>query len=284
MAGRKRGLGRGLESLLHDDFDDGVGPGQEALLDIALDDLRPGRYQPRRAMDEDALEALAQSVRSQGVVQPLVVRNTADGYEIVAGERRWRAARMAGLETVPAVVRPVADETAMAVALIENIQREDLNPLEEGAALRRLIDECSMTHSACAEAVGRSRATVSNLLRLADLAPEVQTLLRENHIDMGHARALLGAPLEMQAELGRRVVTGGLTVRQTEALVQRALNNEAPARDQRTRPVHLVRAEHELADILGATVAVRPGRGGRTRVMIDYKNAAEVKALIERLR
>src|SRR5699024_309418 len=191
MAAKKRGLGRGLESLLSNEFDDMQAPEQASLHNMALDELRPGRYQPRRDMDAEALEALAQSIRAQGVVQPLLVRDTGDGYEIVAGERRWRAARLAGLDSVPVVVREVEDATAMAVALIENIQREDLNPLEESAALQRLIDECGMTHAACAEAVGRSRATVSNLLRLAELAPGARDALRGGRLDMGHARALL---------------------------------------------------------------------------------------------
>lgn len=284
MASRKRGLGRGLESLLSNDFDAADGGQKASLQDIALDELRAGRYQPRRDMDEQALEALAQSIRVQGVVQPLVVRDTADGYEIIAGERRWRAARIAGLEAVPAVVRSIADDTAMAVALIENIQREDLNPLEEAKALQRLIDECGMTHAACAEAVGRSRATVTNLLRLAELAPEVQALLRTGRIDMGHARALLGAPQDQQAGLGEQVVARGLTVRQTEALVQHALDGVQPARQQRKRSPQLVQAEHELADILDARVAVRSGRGGRARVVIDYNNAAELDELLARLR
>lgn len=284
MTNRKRGLGRGLESLLSNEFEDVEETEGASLQDIALDELAPGRYQPRREIDEDALESLAQSIRTQGVVQPLVVRDVGDGYEIVAGERRWRAAKIAGLEAVPAVVRPVADETAMAVALIENIQREDLNPLEEADALQRLIDECGMTHAACAEAVGRSRAMVSNLLRLTELAPEVQQLLRENRINMGHGRALLGAPQDVQAGLAERVVAGGLTVRQTETLVQRALDGSPAQSDQRKRPVHLERAENELADILGTTVAVQSGRGGRARVVIDYKNSAELDALITRLK
>lgn len=284
MASRKRGLGRGLESLLSNDFEATQAEQAASLQDIALDELSAGRYQPRREMDEQALEALAQSIRVQGVIQPLVVRDTDDGYEIIAGERRWRAARMAGLEVVPAVVRAIADETAMAVALIENIQREDLNPLEEAKALQRLIDECGMTHAACAEAVGRSRATVTNLLRLAELAPQVQALLREGKIDMGHARALLGAPRDKQGELGQQVVARGLTVRQTEALVQHALDGGQPARKQRQRAPQLVQAEHELAHILDARVAVRAGRGGRARVVIDYNNAEELDALITRLR
>lgn len=284
MASRKRGLGRGLESLLSNDFEATQAEQAASLQDIALEQLSAGRYQPRREMDEQALEALAQSIRVQGVIQPLVVRDTGDGYEIIAGERRWRAARMVGLAVVPAVVRDLADETAMAVALIENIQREDLNPLEEAQALQRLIDECGMTHAACAEAVGRSRATVTNLLRLAELAPQVQTLLREGDIDMGHARALLGAPQDKQVELARQVVARGLTVRQTEALVQHALDGGQPERKQRQRAPQLVQAEHELANILDARVAVQSGRGGRARVVIDYNNAEELDALITRLR
>lgn len=283
MAGRKRGLGRGLESLLSNDFDDIQAAEAASLREMALDDLKPGRYQPRRDMNEDALESLAQSIRAQGIVQPLVVRDTGDGYEIVAGERRWRAARMAELDTVPVVIRQIEDATAMAVALIENIQREDLNPLEESAALRRLIDECGMTHAACAEAVGRSRASVSNLLRLAELAPQAQAFLRNGQLDMGHARALLGAPPAMQDELAYTVVSRGLTVRQTEALVQAALGDDRPQRTQATQSPRLARFERDLADALGVRVAIRPGRGGRGRVVIDYKSTDELDALVNRL-
>lgn len=283
MAGKKRGLGRGLESLLSNDFEDIQQADTSGLREMALDELRPGRYQPRRDMDEQALESLAQSIRAQGVVQPLVVRDCGDGYEIVAGERRWRAARMAELETVPVVVRAVEDATAMAVALIENIQREDLNPLEESAALQRLIDECGMTHAACAEAVGRSRASVSNLLRLAELAPDAQALLRSGQLDMGHARALLGAPPALQPQLAEKVVARGLTVRQTEALVQAALEGSQPARTRSTQSPRLARVERDLTDALGAQVAIRPGRGGRGRVVIDYTSTDELDALVTRL-
>jgi len=285
MAQKKRGLGRGLESLLSNDFDEQAAPASE-LVEIELDALRPGRYQPRRDMAADALEALAQSIRSQGIIQPLVVRAIdADDaeYEIVAGERRWRAARLAGLARVPAVVRELPDETAMAVALIENIQREDLNPLEESAALRRLIDECGLTHAACAEAVGRSRASVSNLLRLSELASEAQALLRAGDIQMGHARALLGAPAALQADLAARVAARQLTVRQTEALVAAAMTEQdgesAPRQSNR-----LVHFERELGETLGAPVSVRAQRGGRARVVIDYASAGELDALLERLK
>jgi len=282
MAQRKRGLGRGLESLLSQDFDEAPAAASE-LMEVTLDELRPGRYQPRRDMDADALESLAQSIRSQGIVQPLVVREIESGYEIVAGERRWRAARLAGLDTVPVVLRDLPEETAMAVALIENIQREDLNPLEESAALRRLIDECGLTHAACAEAVGRSRASVSNLLRLSELVVEAQALLRAGDISMGHARALLGAPAALQADLAARVAARQLTVRQTEALVASAMADNArePASRQSNR---LVRFEHALGETLGAKVTVRSQRGGRARVVIDYANAGELDSLLERLK
>ncbi|MES1924289.1 ParB/RepB/Spo0J family partition protein [Salinisphaera sp. T31B1] len=282
MAQKKRGLGRGLESLLSKDFDDAT-PAASELIELELDALRPGRYQPRRDMDADALEALAQSIRTQGIIQPLVVRATGDGYEIVAGERRWRAARIAELTSVPVVVRELADETAMAVALIENIQREDLNPLEESAALRRLIEECGLTHAACAEAVGRSRASVSNLLRLSELVHEAQALLRAGDIQMGHARALLGAPAALQADLAARVAARQLTVRQTEALVASAMaeHEEQAAPRQSNR---LVRFERALGDSLGAKVTVRAQRGGRARVVIDYASAGELDALLERLK
>ena len=282
MAQKKRGLGRGLESLLSNDFDDTPQTGSE-LVELELDALRPGRYQPRRDMDAEALEALAQSIRTQGVVQPLVVREADGGYEIVAGERRWRAARLAGLDSVPAVVRPMADEAAMAVALIENIQREDLNPLEEAAALRRLIEECGMTHAACAQAVGRSRASVSNLLRLSELVPEAQALLRAGDIQMGHARALLGAPNALQADLAARVAARQLTVRQTEALVASAMaEKDAEAAPRQSN--RLVRFERELGESLGAKVTVRSQRGGRARVVIDYPNAGELDNLLDRLK
>ncbi|WP_348761774.1 ParB/RepB/Spo0J family partition protein [uncultured Salinisphaera sp.] len=285
MAQKKRGLGRGLESLLSKDFDDT--PAAAELVELALDDLAPGRYQPRRDMDADALEALAQSIQAQGVVQPLVVRrvsDTAHDYEIIAGERRWRAARLAGLSHVPAVVREFAEEAAMAVALIENIQREDLNPLEVSGALKRLIDECGFTHAQCAAAVGRSRAAVSNLLRLSDLVPEVAERLRVGELEMGHARALLGLDGDTQAKIAARVVERGLTVRQTEALVRAAhegtgkqKTQHKPARDER-----LQRHESSLSQRLAAGVKIEPDRRGGGKVVIRYQNVAELDALVDR--
>lgn len=285
MAQKKRGLGRGLESLLSKDFDDTTAHAE--LVELSLDDLAPGRYQPRRDMDADALEALAQSIRAQGVVQPLVVRRVEDtehAYEIIAGERRWRAARLAGLETVPAVVREFVEEAAMAVALIENIQREDLNPLEISAALRRLIDECGFTHAQCAEAVGRSRASVSNLLRLGDLAPEVAARLRAGELEMGHARALLALTGDEQIRVATRVVERALTVRQTEALIRKTLEDNGQPRRPRSqkRDPQLARHEHALAERLSAGVRIEPNARGGGRVVIRYGSADELDALVGR--
>ena len=285
MAQKKRGLGRGLESLLSKDFDDT--PAAAELVELALDDLAPGRYQPRRDIDADALEALAQSIRAQGVVQPLVVRRVTDtqhDYEIIAGERRWRAARLAGLAYVPAAVREFAEEAAMAVALIENIQREDLNPLEVSGALKRLIDECGFTHAQCAAAVGRSRAAVSNLLRLSDLVPEVAERLRVGELEMGHARALLGLDGATQAKIAARVVERSLTVRQTEALV-RAAHEDTGKQKSATKPgrdARLKRHESSLSERLSAGVKIEPDRRGGGKVVIRYQSAAELDALVDR--
>lgn len=283
MAQKKRGLGRGLESLLAKDYEQAAASG--ALTDIALDDLSPGRYQPRRDMDADALEALAQSIKVQGIVQPLVVRQTDDAsrYEIIAGERRWRAARIAGLTSVPAVVRELADDAAMAIALIENIQREDLNPLEISAALKRLIDEYGMTHAACATAVGRSRASVSNLLRLADLNADVADRLRAGEIEMGHARALLALNGDEQSQIATKVVAQHLTVRQTESLVRTTLAGEAGGRSRPERSEGIERLESSLAKRLEAGVRIEPDRRGGGRVVIRYKSAEELDALVGRI-
>ncbi len=285
MAARKRGLGRGLDALLSGDFEPDAAAAADAgeLHELGLDELHPGRFQPRVDMDDAALESLAQSIRTQGVLQPLVVRPDGQGYEIVAGERRWRAARLAGRETVPAVVRAVADEVAMAAALIENIQREDLNPLEESAALARLIRECGMTHAQCAEAVGRSRASVSNLLRLNELDEGVQRMLREGRLEMGHGRALLGAATDDQLALAQQVVARRLTVRQTEALVQ-AQGKPDRRRPKPAKSAATQRLEQDLSDRLGTRVAIRPGRSGRGQLVIDYADDGLLETLVERLK
>ena len=285
MAQRKRGLGRGLESLLSKDLDDA--PPAAELVELAVADLCSGRYQPRRDMDPDALEALAQSIRAQGVVQPLVVRRIDDDaghdYEIVAGERRWRAARLAGLASVPAIIRDLPNETAMAVALIENIQREDLNPLEESAALRRLIDECGLTHAACAEAVGRSRAAVSNLLRLADLNTDVCDQLRAGKIEMGHARALLALTGDAQSEVAAQVVARELTVRQTETLVRTTLAGNGGRRSSPSRNASFERMETSLTQRLETGVRIESDRRGGGRVVIRFRSQDELDDLCGRI-
>ena len=225
---KAKGLGRGLDALLGTDT-----PPREALATLAVASIRPGRYQPRTRMDERSLAELAQSIRSQGLLQPVGVRAIDGGYELVAGERRWRAAQMAGLEQIPAVVREVPDEAALVMALIENVQREDLNPMEEAAAVQRLIDEFKMTHEQAADAVGRSRSATSNLLRLLKLAKPVQDMLMRGALEMGHARALLALDGARQIELANRIGARGLSVRDTEALVQRL--QRAPAQRRRTR-------------------------------------------------
>lgn len=284
---RKRGLGRGLDALLSGDAAASVGSGAGAgeLQELALDELSPGRYQPRKQMDDEALESLAQSIRTQGVVQPLVVRpaaaRSAEKYEIIAGERRWRAARLAGLEVVPAVVRDVPDTIAMAVALIENIQREDLNPLEEANALKRLIHECKMTHQQCAEAVGRSRASVSNLLRLTELDGEIQQLLLNGALGMGHARALLGATDLLRVDLARKVVARGLSVRQTESLVKAALSGGSKAKASPEKSPRMESIERDLTASLGVSVAVKPSRRGG-KLEIRYRDAKQLDALVNR--
>lgn len=286
---KKRGLGRGLDALLTRDAtagDTGAG-GVGELQELALDELSPGRYQPRKQMDDEALESLAQSIRAQGIVQPLVVRRVNSGpakqYEIIAGERRWRAARLAGLEFVPAVVRDVSDTIAMAVALIENIQREDLNPLEEANALKRLIHDCKMTHQQCAEAVGRSRAAVSNLLRLTDLDAEIQQLLLNGSLGMGHARALLGASDLLRVALARKVVARGLSVRQTEGLVKAANAGAKPTPVKPAKSANIARLEQGLTERLGMAVNIKPGKGGRGRVVIEYRDSGLLEDLIKRL-
>ena len=286
VAVKKRGLGRGLDALLGSvDPDAAHGEVGDSLRELPVEAIQPGKYQPRTAIDPEALEALAQSIRTQGVVQPIVVRPAAEGrYELIAGERRWRASRLAGLSAIPALVRDVPDRVAMAVALIENIQRENLNPLEEAAALGRLIDECQMTHQQCAEAVGRSRASVSNLLRLMELNADVQELVNRGELDMGHARALLALEGERQSEAARQVVERGLNVRQTEALVKSAQRApvQRPNRQQEADAAVQAR-ESALAERLGARVRIRRNSGGSGTVVIRYNNLGDLDKLLARI-
>jgi len=275
---KAKGLGRGLDALLGADETP-----REALATLEVASIRPGRYQPRTQMDERSLAELAQSIRSQGVLQPVVVRRLDGGYELVAGERRWRAAQIAGLEQIPAIVREVPDEAALVMALIENVQREDLNPMEEAAAVQRLIDEFKMTHEQAADAVGRSRSATSNMLRLLKLARPVQDMLMRGALEMGHARALLALDGARQIELGNRIAARGLSVRDTEALVQRLLRTPAQRRRKRTDR-DLERLAEELSERLGTTVEIRPSRKGRGKLLLHYSNLDHLDALLKRLK
>ena len=275
-----KGLGRGLDALLADN--DVQSREQQRTLPVG--DLQPGKYQPRTRMDSASLEELAASIRVQGLMQPILVRPVSDDrYEIIAGERRWRAAQMAGLTEVSTLIRDIPDEAALAMALIENIQREDLNPLEEALGLQRLIDEFSMTHQQAADAVGRSRPAASNLLRLLQLAAPAQELLMRGEIDMGHARALLPLAGAQQIQLAQRVVQKGLSVRETERLVQFAL--KAPKEATPNRPDRdVLRLQEELADLPGAQVAIRSNKRGAGKVLIEFGDLDQLEGILQRLR
>jgi ParB family chromosome partitioning protein len=254
--------------------------------ELPLDLIERGRYQPRTDMDPAALEDLAASIRAQGVVQPIVVRPLLGGerYEIIAGERRWRAAQIAGLENIPAVVREVPDQAAVAIALIENIQREDLNPIEEARALNRLIEEFALTHQETADAVGRSRAAVSNLLRLLELAGEVRTLLENGDIEMGHARALLALQGEAQGQAARLVVARGLSVRETERLVRRMLQEPAGPKAAVAVDPDTRRLQDDLAERLGARVSIQHTVRGKGRLVIQYNSLDELDGILAHIR
>jgi len=246
--------------------------------------LRPGKYQPRTRMDEASLAELAESIRARGIIQPIVVRAVEGGqYEILAGERRWRAARMAGQDKVPAIVRAVADDAALGIGLIENIQREDLNPMEEAGGLRRLIDEFKLTHEEAARGIGRSRVAVTNLLRLLELAPAVQEMLQDGRIDMGHARALLGLSRAKQVELAGQIAAGGLSVRDAERLVQQ-VSTAPKAKATRRVDADGRRVEEELSEALGASVRLKPRRGGRGSLVVEYASLDQLQGLIARLK
>ncbi len=279
-----KGLGRGLDALLSGSDE----KASDALQSLPLDRIRSGRYQPRTRMDEAALDELAESIKSQGVMQPILVRPVdAGSYEIVAGERRWRAAQRAGLKEIPALVRVVPDQTALALSLIENIQREDLNPLEEAQGITRLLDEFGLTHEAAARVIGRSRSAVTNLLRLMQLAAPVQALLLAGKLDMGHARALLALPAARQAAAAATVVTEGLSVRDAERLVQAALQpgtrKTKPSR-RRGADADLLRLETELAEALGAAVRIEPTKKGAGRVVIRYSSLDQLDGILAKLR
>jgi ParB family chromosome partitioning protein len=281
---RPKGLGRGLDALLAGSDESTA---KDALQTLSIDRIKPGKYQPRSRMDDASLDELAQSIREQGIMQPILVRPVEGArFEIIAGERRWRAAQRAGLTEIPALVRAVADQAALAMALIENIQREDLNPLEEAQGIERLIAEFGLTHDAAAQAVGRSRAAVTNLLRLRDLTKPVQEYLLGGQLDMGHARALLGLAAGQQVAAASRVVAQGLSVRETERLVH-ALAGGGKRKASRTRPAadpDLARLQESLADALGAEVTIEAKKGGSGRVVIAYSSLEQLDGIIGRLR
>jgi len=253
---------------------------------LTLEQLRPGRYQPRTKMDPDSLSELADSIRAQGVIQPILVRPAGnDTYEIIAGERRYRAAQIAGLTEVPVLVKRVADETALAIALIENIQREDLNALEQAHGVHRLVQEFGFTHEQAAQAIGRSRSATTNLLRLLNLASPVQQLLMDGALEMGHARALLPLKAVEQIQLGQNIAARGLSVREAETLVERALRPTQPREPPHpTADRDLTRLQEELSDALGTTVQVRVAAKGRGQIRIAFASLDQLQGLIQRLR
>ena len=277
-----KGLGRGLDALLAANQDDDADRGE--LQTLPVGDLQPGKYQPRTRMDPGSLEELAASIKAQGVMQPILVRPVnGSAYEIIAGERRWRAAQIAELIDVPCLVREIPDEAALAMSLIENIQREDLNPLEEAGGIQRLIDEFGMTHQQAADAVGRSRPAASNLLRLLNLARPAQELLMAGDIDMGHARALLPLDGASQIQVANHVAARGLSVRETERLVQQTLNPRQK-KTEREPDRDLLRLQEEIADVLGATVKIRANRKGAGEVSIRFADLDQLDGLLSRLR
>jgi ParB family chromosome partitioning protein len=293
MAAKRRTLGRGLDALLSTGSrtPDSTAPAREdELRHVPVDLLRRGRYQPRLDMRPESLEELADSIRAQGVVQPIVVRPVSGGddgarYEIIAGERRWRAAQLAGLQDIPAVIRDVPDEAAVAMALIENIQRENLNPLEEARALERLVDEFEMTHQQAAEAVGRSRTAVTNLLRLLDLSAEVKALVERREIEMGHARALLALPeAGRQLAAAKQVAARGLSVRETERLVKRLLQPEKKPAAGPSRDPDIRRLESDLSERLGAKVSLQHGQGGKGKLVVAYNSLDELDGILAHIK
>ena len=295
---KNRGLGRGLDALLGGSKTAATGSTAAASPDavavakpdlpnkLLVTDLQPGKYQPRTRMDEASLNELASSIAAQGLVQPIIVRPLGAGastpYEIIAGERRWRASQIAGLKEVPVHVHHIPDEAALAMALIENIQREDLNPLEEAQGLRRLIEEFKLTHQQAAEAVGRSRSAATNLLRLLELADPVQDLLMFGRIDMGHARALLGLAGVEQVAVAQQVVLKGLSVRETEALVRRRQTSKPAGKPVGGESADVTRLSEKLADSLGAEVKIAANKRGAGKITINFESLDQLDGLIER--
>ncbi len=283
MAKPNKGLGRGLDALLSGSKSEK----DDVLRDLSVSLLKPGKYQPRSYMDEESLKELAASIKAQGVMQPILVRQLNDeSYEIIAGERRWRAAQLAGLLHVPVLVRSVQDNVALAMALIENIQRENLNPLEEALGIQRLIDEFEMTHQTAAEAVGRSRSTTSNLLRLLNLSQSVQNMLLTGKLDMGHARALLSMESVQQIQLANKIVLEQLSVRETEKLVQKQMRD--PEKIKQRKPSELSRdtqrLQEEVGAHLGVTVEIKPSNKGGGKLVIEYTDHDQLEDFLNGLK
>jgi ParB family chromosome partitioning protein len=288
MNARKRGLGKGLDALL------GTGPGMpelagnEKLRNLPVDLIKKSQYQPRKTIKPEALQELADSIKAQGVVQPILVRplSGTDKYEIIAGERRWRAAQMAGLHEVPAVIRNVPDQTAACIALIENIQREDLNPLDEAQTLSRLLHEFKMTHETIAEAVGRSRSMVTNLLRLLELHLDVQALLQSGELEMGHARAIVALPLQLQADIAKRVVKSGLSVRETERLVNKAQKSKGKPKSSRypKQDPDIRKLQDNLSERLATRVTIKQKTKGKGVLEIQYNSLGELDGILKRIK
>ncbi len=287
MAVKKRGLNRGLDALLGNisDKDEHAEAGEgHQLQSLPIEYMQRGKYQPRKDMNPEKLQELADSIKAQGIIQPVVVRKIAlEKYEIVAGERRWRAAQLAGLQQVPVVVKEIDDRAAMAIALIENIQREDLNPLEEAEALKRLLEEFEMTHQQVADAVGKSRTTVTNLLRLMDLQPEVKRLLINGRLEMGHARALLSLDGPRQVAAANKIVKDGLTVRAAERLVK---DGQAEPKSPKTREIDkdTLRLQEDLTAKLGAKVLIEHKENGAGKLVIAYSSLEELDGIIEQIK
>ncbi|MFT7131853.1 MAG: ParB family chromosome partitioning protein [Cyclobacteriaceae bacterium] len=286
MVAKKRGLGRGLDALLGAEAKTRTESGEpsgQRLDEVPIEWIRPGKYQPRKVMDDEALQELAASIRAQGLMQPIVLRSVGDQrYEIIAGERRWRASQMAGMEKIPAVIREVNDESAVAMSLIENIQREDLNPMEEAMALQRLVDEFDLTHQQVADAVGKSRTAVTNFLRLTHLSGEVAQMLANGDIEMGHARAMLTLSNDNQAKAAREIVAQNLNVRQAEALVRRL--TAAPKVDVAPRSVDgdTRQLENRLTNKLGQPVNIQHTAGGKGKLVIKYNSLDELDGVLSR--
>ncbi len=290
MAAKKRGLGaRDLDALLGVPESDSQSDTDE-LRSLDIDRIQPGKYQPRQTMNEDRLQELAASIKAQGLIQPIIVRTVGAGrFEIIAGERRWRASQLAGLKQIPALVREAGDQSVVAMALIENIQREELAPLEEAQALQRLITEFKLTHEKIAEAIGRSRASVSNLLRLQELPTQIKKMLSDGDLEMGHARALLTLDPKLAVSLATKAIAHGWTVRELEAAARDAQNPAAKRASKSTKissskDPNIATLERELAEKLAAKVSIRHGRGGKGQLVIGYHSVDELEGILERIR